>query len=796
MQSRLLSMITRNMCFFAVVSAAALRSPGADAVVDFDKGTGTMHALHDTGQGPLDGAKWIGDGSSRNPAFAKRFTPRAEVASAGLAVTGVGWYEAFLNGRKIGDKVLDPIPTQYDRRVLYSTYDVTDMLKDGENELGLLLGNGLYNVQEKCEWSFDRAPWRADPAGIAALEVRYVDGMVERIVTDASWRVAPSPVLFNAFREGEVVLAEARMDGSPRNATVVAGPAGRLELETAPAAKVVRDVPVEKVESLPDGSTVYRMAENMAGWARIRFAGLKKGDVVTIRYDERHPCESPRQIDRFCRSLPSTNSCPELAADTAGFQVDRFVSAGGAEEFYEPRFTWNGFRYVTVRGAKPAAGDVVGRFVRTSFRKTGSFECDDAGFMKIMDATARAYESNFTDGFPTDCPHREKNGWLGDAALAIRYAALEWGSDENTLAYRNWIRTIADLQSEDGRISSIAPSSLLFHFDGRSCAAGPAWGAALTTIPTTLHRYRKDRAILSEAYPAMRKYVEKLLSERNGRGLFVAGLGDWCAVSWEWSKDRDFRTSLALVCSACAYASVTETADAAQVLGLEDDAERFRAEAERIRRDFNAGLYHGDGRYDKKSSPTAQATALELGLVEESEIPAVRRRLVEAVHEMDDKIDFGIIGSRTVFRQLCEAGEVDLAWKLITRPDYPSYLNMVSQDVNTLMETFNGKSSRNHIMFGDVGAWAYEYLAGIRVGEGHARFGSAITVKPFVPQALGHVKASVELPEGRVTVEWTKKDGKFSLSLDIPNGVTATVVMPDGRVLSGHARHQEWTCDL
>ena len=749
---------------------------------------------------PLDGAKWIGDKGSRNPAFAKVFVPRGKVVSATLAVTGVGWYEAFLNGRKIGDKVLDPIPTQYDRRVLYSTYDVTDLLADGANEFRILLGNGLYNVQEKCEWGFDRAPWRADPAAIAVLSLRYADGTLKRIVTDGSWRVVPSPVLFSAFREGEVVLAEPRMDGASRAATVIAGPKGRLELESVPGSKVIRDVAVEKVETLADGSAVYRMAENMAGWARIRFTGLRKGDIVTIRYDERHPREGKRHIDQFCRSLPSTNACPELAPETAAFQTDRFVSAGGAEEFYEPRFTWNGFRYVTVKGAKPAAKDVVGRFVRTAFLKTGSFECDDAGFMKVMDATARSYESNFTDGYPTDCPHREKNGWLGDAALAIPYAALEWGSEANTLAYRNWIRTIADGQSDGGSISSIAPHSGFFHFNkAKACAGGPAWGVALTTIPTTLYRYRRDPEILSEAYPAMKKYVTKLLSERTAEGVFTAsasgGLADWCAVSWDW-EDRNFRTSIDFVISAFAYRSVAETAVAAEILGSGADAAVFKTEVESLRKAFNAKFYRGGGRYDKNASPTAQATALELGLVEPSKISTVRARLVEAVHEMDDKIDFGIIGSRTVFRQLCEAGAVDLAWKLIMRPDYPSYLNMVSQDVNTLMETFSGNCSHNHIMFGDVGAWAYAYLAGIQVGKGHARAGLAVTVRPFVPKALNHVKASVELVEGRMTVEWTKKNGIFTLLLDIPNGVSATIVMPDGKVRTAHARHQEWTCFL
>jgi len=731
---------------------------------------------------PFEGAKWIGEAGSRNPAFSKRFVVGKDLTSAVLSVTGVGWYEAHLNGGKIGDKVLDPTPTQYDQRVLYSVYDITAQIKKGENELKLLLGNGLYNVQGRCEWKFDQAAWRADPSGIAALELRYSDGTSERIVTDATWNVAPSPVLFNGFREGEIVLAEPRMDGEKRSACVMKGPAGRLELEVSPGAKVVRDVAVESVDTLSDGSTVYRMAENMAGWARIRFTGLKRGEVVTIRYDERNPRDEFRHIDMFCRSLPSTNACPEIAAESAGFQVDRFVSSGAAEEFYEPRFSWNGFRYVTVKGAKPNAADVVGRFVRTAFEKTGSFECDDAGFMKIMAAVARSYESNFTDGFPTDCPHREKNGWLGDAALAIPYAALEWGSEENTLAYRNWIKTIADVQSEDGRISSIAPSSKLFHFCDRACQGGSAWGVALTTIPSTLYRYRNDRAILSEAYPAMRKYMVKLLSEWKTDGALVRGFGDWCAVSWNWYRDRNYRTSDEYIRTAYAYYSAMELVEAAEVLGKADDAALFRADAMALKAFFNKKFYHGEGRYDKLSSPTAQALPLEFGLVETAEVDAVRRVLVAAVHEVNDKIDFGIIGSRCVFRQLCEAGAADLAWTLLMRPKYPSYLNMVSQDVNTLMESFDGGCSRNHIMFGDVGAWAYEYLAGIRL-----RKGRKLTIRPLPPKSLGRVKAEIKLPEGRVMVAWTRKDGEFSLTAELPNGLETEVVMPSGKVEKGIA---------
>jgi alpha-L-rhamnosidase len=257
------------------------------------------------------------------------------------------------------------------------------------------------------------------------------------------------------------------------------------------------------------------------------------------------------------------------------------------------------------------------------------------------------------------------------------------------------------------------------------------------------------------------------------------------------------RTSAEFLCSAFAYHSVLDVAFAAERLGYAKDAGFFTDEAVKIRSAVNDVFYHGGGRYDKNGSPTAQATALELGIVPPEEIEAVRKRLVESVHEMDDKIDFGIVGSRTIFRQLCEAGAVDLAWRLIMRPGYPSYVDMVSlSGGGTLMESFDGDMSRNHIMFGDVGAWAYEYLAGLQIGKGQARSGLPVTIRPFVPSALNRVKASVESAEGRVAVEWTKKNGRFELVLDIPDRVSATVVMPDGKIYQAHERRQKWHCRL
>ena len=369
-------------------------------------------------------ARWIGVPDVPDPAVAKAFCVYAGLTSAVLKVTGVGYYEAMINGRKVGRKVLDPTPTDYSRRVYYSTYDVADLLQAGTNEIRILLGNGLYNVQSEAAWKFNHAPWRGSPRGIAALDLAFADGSRSRVETDSSWRVVPSPVAFNDFREGEVVLSRPDVVPETRNAVEMPAPGGTLVPAEHPGAEIVREYPVAAVETLPDGSTLYDFGFNIAGWARIRFSGLARGDVVSIRYDERHPSEGKRHIDQHVSKIASSELCNIVDSSTAGFQTDRFVSAGLDEEIYEPRFTYNGFRYAIVKGARkaPSSSDVTGCFVRTSFPKTGSFACDNEIFNKLIAAAALAYEGNFTDGIPTDCPHREKNGWLGDAAAAIEFA--------------------------------------------------------------------------------------------------------------------------------------------------------------------------------------------------------------------------------------------------------------------------------------------------------------------------------------------------------------------------------------
>lgn len=734
-----------------------------------------------------DEAKWIGVPGANDPAVAKSFDAPSRPKSAILKVTGVGYYEAQINGRKVGKKVLDPTPSDYAKRIYYSTYDVTEMIVPGGNELRLLLGNGLYNVQSDAAWNFNKAPWRGAPRGIATLELKFKDGTKRRIVTDSSWRAVHSPVAFNDFREGEVVLSmPAEMDEG-RMVTVMDAPGGKLVPEEHPAAEIVREYPAVKAESLKDGSTLYDFGVNVTGWTRIRFAGLAKGEVVSVRYDERCPGDPKgRHIDVHVRKLASRELCKAVDPKTAGFQTDRFVSAGVDGEIYEPRFTYNGFRYVIVKGCRnaPDVKDVVACFVRTAFPQTGSFQCDNEIFNKLVAATERAYECNFTDGYPTDCPHREKNGWLGDAATAIEFAQYAYGGKGNTAAYSSWLQTIADQQKDDGRIASIAPSSG-WGFNGNPCGCGPAWGIALTTIPYALYRFQGDMATMRELYPAMRRYADKLATSLHP--LCTHGLGDWVAV--KLNKPGDLMTSRTepKYTSTCyAYRTFREMADMAALLGEKDDAGRYAAIAEKLKVDFNAAFYKSDGVYENGYA-CGQAMALEFGLVAASEVPAVRRRLVEAVHAEDDKIDFGLLGSTVVFRALSEAGETDLAWKMIMNETYPGFAHMIKEGATTLWETFRGSSSQNHPMFGDFVAWAYAYITGVKpLKPGFSEF----EVRPHPPAALNFAKAKIPTPYGPILAGWKKEGGKLTLVVEVPHGTKAHVVLPSGKTFTlGPGRH-------
>ncbi len=708
------------------------------------------------------------------PAFEKTFTVKKPVASAVLHVTGVGFYEASLNGNKIGKKVLDPSPTAFDHRVLYSTYRLDKTLQVGENKLHLLVGHGWYDMRVTASWNFDTAPWRDFPRCFAQLEITYQDGTKEFVVTDKSWRQVKSPIGFDDIREGEVLGSlDPRRVNLEKNVVMaeeVPAPQGRLMSQAQPGAEIMKTLEVKSIKDLGNGSYQLDFGENVVGWTRILFRGQQKGDVISIRYDERE--SGPRRIDGHIRATVSQRAC----ATDAAFQADRVICTGAETQSYEPRFVYHGFRYVTLKGLRcaPQPADIRACFVHTAFKTIGSFACSDETFNTLMAMGDRAYRSNFTDGVPTDCPHREKNGWTGDASIASELAQYLY---ENTAAYEKWLRDVLDSQLASGDISCVVPSSGWGYHWGN----GPAWDSALSVIPWNLWIYRGDRRILDEVYPALEKYLAYTATKANADGLVQHGLGDWIPVN------HAHKPATELTSSCFYYQALIITANIAELKGLPEAAAKYRKMAAQTRAGINKKYYKGDGVYDN-GRQTAQAFPLAYGIVPESERQKVEAKLVASVEMTDYHVDMGLLGSKHVFRALSRMGRTDLAFKMLTNPTKPSMVEWIQKGGTALWEDWGEGWSRNHIMFGDFVGWAYQYLAGIALAEAEGST-SAVTVatKPafaeivLAPQpiaALDWVTAKVNGPNGEIVSSWKREKDGIRYTFVVPPNTTATICLP------------------
>ena len=709
-----------------------------------------------------------------SPAFEKTFAVAKPVRTATLHITGLGFYEASLNGKKIGRKVLDPVPTKYDKRVLYSTYDLTKEISRGQNRLNVLLGHGWYDVRSVAVWNFDNAPWRDFPRMIAQLELVYADGTTEMVCSGPTWRQVASPIGFDCIREGEIVgmqppnapdLAAAKI-----MAEIVPVPAGVLTAQAMPPSVVAEEIKPKTLREVRPGVWVVDFGQNMAGWVRLQIKGQSAGDVVTVCYGERVKASGELDTTQIAEHFRYPASSHLLQG--GHFQVDRFVCDGSARQVYEPRFTYNGFQYVEIRGLRqPLAPDsVTACVVQTDFQPAGSFVCSNELINQMQEAITWSYRSNFANGYPTDCPHREKNGWTGDAQLAAELAMYNF---QNTAAYEKWIGDLMDEQRDDGNLSAIVPSSGW----GYAWGNGPAWDSALVTVPWMLYVYQGNLQILKKAYPSMAKYVDYMTS-RAEENILSHGLGDWIPIKTE--------TPVEVTSTGYYYLDALIVARTAQLLGKAADAQKYFALATEIHDAFNKNLYE-NGVYSE-GSQTAQSCALHQGLVPTAERAKVEAKLIEAVEKNDAYPDFGILGSKYVFRALSDAGRTDLAFAMATKDDKASYGAWFKKGATTFWEDWEEGASRNHVMFGDVSAWWYQYLAGIRLASSvsttaqelnpnDVAFKSFLIAPEPVP-GLDWVTAEHESPYGTIRSTWAKEKSLFCLEIEVPVNTIATVCLP------------------
>ncbi|MBR9999191.1 MAG: family 78 glycoside hydrolase catalytic domain [Cyclobacteriaceae bacterium] len=700
----------------------------------------------------------------RAPLFRKSFLLKDSIDRARLYVSGLGYYESWINGRKAGDQVLDPAFTDYERTVLYETHDVTGLLTPGRNAIGIMLGNGWYDMASRGVWSFDRAPWRDDPVLGMILRVDYRDGTSEFIRSDSSWKCFPGPITFNSIRQGEFYDARLEQSGwtdagyDDRNwhpVRPVDGPKGKLRSQVMPPIRITEKLDPVSITKLPGNIWVCDFGQNIAGFGEISMS-LPEGTRIRLIYSEKlheNGTVDQRNIDGLVAQDP--------------FQTDEYIANGRDSANWHPRFVYHGFQYIQIEGfpGELQAENIRACVVHTDFARKGRFECSDPLLNRIQLNSEWSFLNNY-HGYPTDCPHREKNGWTGDAQLANDMALFNYRVEG---AYDKWLDDIVDSQLESGMIPAIVPTGGWGYHWGN----GPAWDFALFILPWNMYVYSGDRQVLERYYPSMQKYLD-----------FLGGTTDDLIIRWglgDWVPARTL-TPPELITTAYYHEQAEIASKIAETLGYVEDRQQYLDLAHRIRTAFNDHFVSDDPPGVGNGSQTSLGCALYFDMLDPVMAGPVLQQLIDRIQHDEWNLDFGVLGSKFVPNALAESGHQKTAYEMINTEDFPGWGNWVKQGATTLWEDWQGESSRNHMFFGDVSAWFYKYLAGIRPDERQPGF-SHFYIDPFFPDDLQWVNAEVDTWYGRIACNWKKMPRGISVSLAVPFNTSATVRLREARNL-------------
>jgi len=698
-----------------------------------------------------------------DPAPLLRTTFRIDkpVAKARLYVCGLGYHEFYLNGEKVGDQVLSPVFTRYDKRCCYVVHDVTSQFRAGANAAGAILGNGWYNQHVRDVWQFHRAPWRDRPKLRCQIVIEFADGTRQIIASGPEWRVTHGPIRFDAVRNGETYDARFEKPGWATNdyddanwlrAVLAEAPRGELVCELMPPVRVVRTLKPVRITEIGGGRQVVDFGQNIAGWVRLRVSG-PAGTEVKLTYGERlreDGSVSQQYLDKHVKS--------------GQFQTDRYTLGGNGNETWEPRFTYHGFRYVEVAGypGKLDAEAIQGRVAHTDFPQAGEFRCSSELVNRIVECASWSYRGNF-QGRPTDCPHREKNGWSGDAVMAAEQAMYQW---HNVPAYEQWLRSFRDVQKPNGQLPLIIPTGA-WGYDYRG-EVQPPRDAAILVIPWYLYLYHGDRRVLEDNFEAMKAWVN-FCGTRARDHIVDEGIGD--------HSPAGAVTETALTSTAFYFQGADLLARIARVLGRDEDALRYESLARQIKAAYQQRFYRGNGRYGE-GTQTAQACTIGLGLWQEKDRENVIARLVEDLEARDRHLATGNLGTKYLFRALSQNGHAELAYQVATRRTCPGYGYWIERGATTLWEWWTDDSpSLNHGRWADIVAWFYQELPGLRADPQHPGFKHFI-VHPRLLGDLTWVEAWHDSVHGRVESVWRRDDDRLSMTVLAPANTTATVHVP------------------
>jgi len=711
------------------------------------------------------------------PMLRTEFNVVGGVRSARIYVTSLGNYELHLDGSRVGDAYFTPGWTSYTKRLQYQTYDVSAQLTAGDHALGALLADGWYRGYIALT-ELKRNFYGDTLALLLQLVIEYNDGRVQVVGSDGTWRAATGPILEADHFMGERYDARLEKPGWTMagyddrdwsGVVVLDQEKSVLVAQTGPPVRVIEEIDPQSILRTPKGETVVDFGQNMVGWVRMRVSG-SPGTQVTLRHAEVLDSEGNFYTENLRRAR----------------QTNTYILKGGDEEVYEPRFTFQGFRYVAVEGypGQDLLESLTGVVLHSDLPPTGSFECSNPLVNQLQHNIVWGLKGNFLE-VPTDCPQRdERMGWTGDAQIFTPTASF---NKEVAGFFTRWLRDLVADQRQDGAYPYVAPNT--FPSDGYGATG---WADAGVIIPWELYLSYGDKRILEENYAAMRRWIG-YMRQRAGEDLVWRGdfhFGDWLATDRNDLGTPFGITETDLLATAFFAHSTGLVAKIAAVLGRDEEAGEYRQLGADIRRAFQREFVTPNGRVGTNTQ-TAYVLTLMFDLLPENQRAEAVRRLVADIRARDDHLSTGLLGSRYLSQVLTDAGQLDVAYDLLLQDTCPSWLYPVKLGATTIWERWDGikadgsfqnagMNSFNHYAYGAIGHWLYSVVAGIATDPGEPGYKHAV-IHPHPGGGLTYARAALNTMYGELASHWELDGASFELQVSVPANTSATIILPAGQ---------------
>ncbi len=707
----------------------------------------------------------------------RAFSINNKVRRATLYISSMGWSQTYINGKPVGKDVFGTLQTDYTKTVYYNTYDVTSLLRTGNNAVGSLLGNGYaLGFNQNCT-----------SYGLPRLKAQLVvetDRDTLTFVTGTDWKVTTEgPIQRNHLYDGERYEAAREMkgwasasfdDSKWQQADRMKAPAGVELPQPCPGMRIQKELTPKSIRRTADGRYIIDMGQNMVGQLRVRLIG-KKDVPVVIRHAETLEPNNPDQLSvANLRSAKCANT---------------YIPAADGTFSYQPKLTYQGFRFVEISGIdrEPRQKDITGCVIYDDMADQGSFWCDNELLTKLHENAYWGIIGNY-HGMPTDCPQRdERMGWMGDHVMGC------FGENmllDNGALYYKWLQDVCDTQDEDGLIADVAPAFWVVR------QKDVAWEALSVYATYMLYSRYNDIIAVQKYYPFLQNYLRYLDNNLKDGIVTTNEWGDWCMPPERpdliHSEDEARKTDGSLISSAMYYSMLTMMGELAMLLGKDADMLDFDRRQQKLKEAYNRHFYHPETGSYANNTVTANLLSLEFGLVPDGEEERVLKNIVDVTRETyNDHVSCGVLGMQHLMTCLTHRGHLDQAMRIILQKDYPSFGYMIEKGATTIWELWNGDTadaamnSGNHVMLlGDLLIWMYGDLAGIRQAAGSRAY-KKLDMHLNMPEELNHVRATHDTPYGKVSSEWWRTEEGITWVIDIPANASARVHIPSGYTIQG-----------